>query len=380
MPSGSNTGNKTAAKRPGSDQHPAALSALQRPANVAPLDTLAQLRKLARNKFISNGLVFRLVDLQFSPLRRSYWNTFHCGRQLDQDGLKLSGNHCNNRWCNVCNRIRTAKLINGYMPILEKLPEKYFVTLTIKNMPAGQLADAVEGMHRAIRRIFDRLRKDGHQIRGLRKIEITYNKKTAEYHPHFHFIVSGRQAALNLIVGWLCEYPKAAIAAQDMRPADDKSCKELFKYFSKLITKSESGFEFHPESLDVIFRVMRKRRTFQPMGIKKLPENINQVQEYPALKPAWKKWVFDDAAADWKDTAGQSLTGYKPAEAIRLLRGEGVPDWRQLDDEFSACKRFDQREYWEKRTKFWGDQADQHERRQKKVSDFFDQWLQENKL
>ena len=89
------------------------------------LDTLAQLRtetpskppvtlvKRAKAKFLTNGLSFPLIDLN-SPLKKSYWLTWHCTSVLLQEGQKITSRYCNNRWCIVCNRIRTAKLINGY--------------------------------------------------------------------------------------------------------------------------------------------------------------------------------------------------------------------------------------------------------------------------
>ena len=75
-----------------------------------PLQTLT---RRAKAKFLSNAINFPLIDLK-SPLKKSYWQTWHCTSVLLQEGQKITSQYCNNRWCIVCNRIRTAKMINKY--------------------------------------------------------------------------------------------------------------------------------------------------------------------------------------------------------------------------------------------------------------------------
>jgi len=91
--------------------------------------------KRARRKYMSTGLALRLVDAnkqnQESILKKSYWNTFHCCGQLAvMKSGKVTSSYCKNRWCLVCNSIRTAQLIIKYKPILKEWDEKVMVTLT----------------------------------------------------------------------------------------------------------------------------------------------------------------------------------------------------------------------------------------------------------
>src|ERR1035437_2148495 len=90
--------------------------------DVKPPENLQSviLKKRARSKFVANALSLALVDTK-SELNQSYWNTWHCNETLTQHGNKITARYCNNRWCNTCNRIRTAKLMNGYLPALKKL-------------------------------------------------------------------------------------------------------------------------------------------------------------------------------------------------------------------------------------------------------------------
>ena len=80
------------------------------------------LKKRARAKYISRALVLELTKLD-SPLKKSYWNTWHCSNILYQEGKKITTKYCNNRWCLVCNRIRTGKLIAGYLPVMKAMKQ-----------------------------------------------------------------------------------------------------------------------------------------------------------------------------------------------------------------------------------------------------------------
>lgn len=291
-----------------------------------PLDTLAQLaterkilQKRARSKYITNNISIRLADLK-SEMEKSYWNSFHCCETLTQSGQSVIGKYCNNRWCLTCNRIRTAKLINGYAGTLKALTDKQFVTLTIPNVPGPELEQSIIQMQkefRLIQKLFQIRRKT--PIVGIRKIEVTFNPTRNDFHPHFHLVVSGSEIASAIINEWLKRFPSASRQAQDERPADDNSTMELFKYFTKIITKKH----FYIDALDTIFKAMRNKRTFQPMGIKKIvSEDIAELQAiiYNDLEPREAVWTWIQEATDWIDQkSGETLTGYSPSEAVKNL-------------------------------------------------------------
>jgi hypothetical protein len=309
------------------------------------LDTLAQpgtnpkksgkntLKRRAVAKFITNEILYGLVD-QDSTLNKTYWNSFHCSGTLLQDGKKITGKYCNNRWCIVCNRIRTAKMINGYMPTIKKeIINPFFVTLTVPNVGGEVLKVTVRKMLANFIRInhLFRYRRD-FRIRGIRKIECTYNATENSFHPHFHLIIDGEQAAAELINAWLKAYPEAKRFAQDMRPADDGSMIELFKYTTKLTTKNDIHREgeqveikINPKALDVIFKALYKIRTFQPIGIKKVPviEDIEELQAelFDDLKALTVDvWNYEQAVSDWVSADGECLTGCEAYKHYKILR------------------------------------------------------------
>ena len=297
----------------------------------AVLDTLAQLRKplqnqplqegkktlfkRARAKYISNALSLKLKDLH-SELEASYFRTYGCASLLIQEEDRLTGRYCNNRWCLVCNRIRTAKLIKGYIKPLQELSDPYFVTLTVPNVPGEDLRDEIKRMIAKFRQIKDAARKAQISLKGIRKIECTYNRDRKTFHPHFHLIVEGRGSAQHIVSSWLDKFPEATRDAQDLRPADDNSIYELFKYFTKINYKN--GTEV--QALDQIFIAMQGLRTFQPMGIKKVSEDVDELtsEVFAELEKRETQWVWVED--DWVDIgSGELLTGHIASEASQTI-------------------------------------------------------------
>lgn len=296
-----------------------------------PQNGLLRLRKRARAKYMTNGVINQLRKLK-SPLHQSYLNTFYCSSSIQQVGDKLTARYCRNRVCIVCSRIRTAKLIAGYKAPLLQLKDLQFVTLTVPNVRAHQLRHEIDEMTKCVQReqkhFFSRNKRP---LRGLRKLEVTYNPerdKAGEpaYHPHFHFLIEGKEQAEELVKRWLLRHPNCSRKAQKVKPADEGSLIELFKYFTKVFTDRK----LYAEPLDIILRAMRGKRVFQPMGIKMVSEDIEELitevmAELPAREASWE-WVESSSSADWfNPETGERLSGYEPSEEVLRLR-QDVPD------------------------------------------------------
>ena len=228
------------------------------------------LLKRARAKYFSTPLAINLAKLR-SPLEKSYRNTVYCSSILSQEDGKIVGSYCGNRWCMVCNRIRTARAIQRYMPIVESWPDKYLVTLTLKNVSASELPKRLDFMVKTFQATKLAIRRtDRRKLVALRKLECTYNARTAEYHPHFHIVVAGADAARLLVLRWLERHPESAdIKGQDFRPCDNGTLREMFKYFTKLVAKTRM---VSTNALDVIFQSMKGHRVYQPVGFAIAPE------------------------------------------------------------------------------------------------------------
>jgi hypothetical protein len=269
---------------------------------------------------------------EWDRIALSYASTARCAAELVQDGVRVQGKYCRQRWCLVCNRIRTAKLIEAYLPEILTWSDPHFVTLTIPNvqgheLPAaiGEMLDAMRPMARAIRHT------DGLELRAVRKLETTYSIRRRDYHPHLHLIVNSGEAAHALMRRWMKAFPDADAKAQDVRRCEGrKGAIELFKYFTKLIVRGLDGERTapHPVVLNTMLKAVRGRRTFQPMGFKsrvKVSADDEAIElDAGTVSPIppdsrglirWK-WIGDD----WMDYgSGELLSGFTPSDSIREL-------------------------------------------------------------
>jgi hypothetical protein len=215
--------------------------------------------------------------------------------------------------------------------------DKYFVTLTIPNVPADKLSSAIDGIEaefRKVKHVFyeqHRRKKRDSPLIGFRKLECTYNPERNDYHPHYHIIVRGEGTAKELLAEWLRRYPEAVEWAQDVQKANDDSVMELFKYFTKLVAKTNKGkgSAVFIRPLDVIFQAMHGRRTFQNFGlnfgfkhevvedepISEEAEELAEEIEGEAMTVVYE-WVQE--LTDWvEEQSGRLLTGYQPIPKFR---------------------------------------------------------------
>ncbi|MBU3677456.1 MAG: hypothetical protein FGM54_09820 [Chitinophagaceae bacterium] len=312
------------------------------------LDKLAQLRKAlqvtrpggptkcpetlvkrAQSKYLNTHLDKELRKLNKSPLFKAYWNTFYCAFSIIQEGKKTTSRYCKNRWCMVCNRIRTAQLINGYLEPLSELQEPYFVTLTRPTCTGERLEAVINENVSAFRRIQDKLRKQGRMLSGVRKLECT-TRPHGQYHPHFHIIVDTKQGAELLISEWLNAFPESNRKGQDMKEATPGSIKELMKYFTKIFS-TKKGKEPNAKviqekvdvrRLDVIFQAMAGKRVCQPFGTikKQVPAKVEdietiQAEEHEFIETSNGQYMWVPAVHDYVNIdTGELLTGYKPSK------------------------------------------------------------------
>jgi len=230
---------------------------------------LAQnLRNRANSKNLTHTLAGALMNLPDAHNPKAYANTFLCASFIVKEEDRYKSKYCKNRWCLVCNRIKTAYYIDLYTPHLNTWKEKYFVTLTAPTIKKGDLKQEIQNYLDAFVRIKDRLRKQGTKIKGIRKLEITYNPRKNWYHPHLHLVIEGKENAEKLRDYWLESFKNANIKAQDVQPADEKSLKELFKYFTKITADNRDEPTITLPALDAIFAAVKGRRVFQSFGFK----------------------------------------------------------------------------------------------------------------
>jgi hypothetical protein len=303
------------------------------------INPIPALQRRANSKLLSLQLATALVNLGPTTLAHQYVRGCNCSAVVQKTGDRFRSSYCERRFCLICNRIRTAKLINAYKPVLDTLADLHFVTLTIPNVPGYELKKAIQGMTKAFQRIKDNMRKIYQvKIEGIRKLEITYNDVRRDYHPHFHLVISGKFAAEMVQKLWLNQFPDAKKAGQDVRKADETAVKELFKYFTKITTNNKKSKKLHINALNGIFNAISGVRIFQPFGIKKQKEQLSDEQIATALEMAQdernliaqgkyhneeitptRAYVWNQRAANWLDVERQPMIPVEIRKANRFF-------------------------------------------------------------
>jgi hypothetical protein len=315
-----------------------------------------KLKRRARKKLFGRAKAAKLAHL-YSPLEEKYWETYRCSDMIIRESGKVRSHFCKHRHCEICNNIRTAHYIEKYMPTLDTWQDKVFMTLTVKNPNRENLRQTLNDMHGHFTKIKDSERKAGRKLVGLRKLEITYNRREKTYHPHFHLVLHDSVSAEHIILKWLKKFnpdvdykllkeirrlilckieegtnPKKFITLgepynsvrkgliadpqfQDWRPADQNACMELFKYVTKLTSSSKNDKLIDTVALDNIYQSIRGRRIFQTFGFiaheeVPAPEN-EETAEDENQEPTTFEWLQDHH--DWINReTGELLSGYVP--------------------------------------------------------------------
>jgi hypothetical protein len=258
-----------------------------------------------------------LYDASKNPI---YWKAWHCQSLILQDGNKGTGSLCRKRWCQNCNRIKTAEMINGYFEPLKALKafgDWYLVTLTAPTVKERQLQSEITKRYKAFVRIKDRLRKQGLKLVGIRSLEITYSESKDWFHPHFHFLCLGEIESKELRKEWLKEFPDASINGNHIVKVgldDAKDLKEVFKYTVKDEVKEYDNYS----AIDKIYQSLMGRRCFQAFGklakVKPPKERKTEVQNLDFVPPTLEIWQYDQALKDYTNYRGVKLIGTSDIE------------------------------------------------------------------
>jgi len=134
-----------------------------------------------------------MLELGFSNSRIARFS--NCGaaawlmvRKDDPSKFRVAANTCKDRFCKVCQSSRTERIAAN---LSEQLEEGFFrfVTLTVRSTEQTleeQLDHLYDSFKRLRRSKWWKSRVDG----GVAFLEITFNHRSNQWHPHLHCVVS----------------------------------------------------------------------------------------------------------------------------------------------------------------------------------------------
>lgn len=311
--------------------------------NGTDLTNNPALPKRAKRKTISDCMALHLIDIARdrgnTEIEKALWNTYHCQRRVFATNGKIHGTYCKNRFCTGCLAIRKAEIINKYLPVLNRWPDPFFLTLTMQSVKAHELEKRMDDMQKVLQTIIARYRKR-HQrgtdikLYGIKSLECNFNPIEKTYNPHFHLILPNKEIGLILQKEWRLYWndPKVCSkAGQHLKrvKADRKTEQliELVKYGTKIFTpedvkqKAKKGTPHYvyAAALYNIFVAMKGRRLFDRFGFD-LPKELTQKTRIKKQVSQYTEYKFDPKLNDWTDPdTDNALTGYVLPYAIQDL-------------------------------------------------------------
>lgn len=291
-----------------------------------------KLRKRARTKYLQQGVLSSLIDLD-NERKSHYLKATTCCRGAVVSEGKLTMRYCRSRVCQVCNRNRSGRLINAYAKQLEKRSFR-FLTLTIPNVKGEDLKKSIEDIKTAFLYCRRKVARGGRVVNGLYTIEVTYNWKSDTFHPHIHALIdSPVEESFEIVKQWIKIWRKNGVycsrQAQDSRSADRKALSEVFKYAIKFDVSSakEDGMlilKYSAKHIDTIVAAMWGKRMVITFG--DIRAEDEEYQEEAVLTTTLQHDVYLWSDCDWFSvTTGEELSGYTPYEFPKDSRRPGGP-------------------------------------------------------
>ena len=204
-----------------------------------------------------------------------------CGCRLvtDTTGKKVfEANFCRERLCPMCQKRKSLQQYATALQIADILTSEYnFVhcVLTVANCSSSELEATINRLYKASSKLFNLPRvKQG--FKGVaRHFEVTYNKRTKEFHPHLHCLCAVKPSYFTsryyLSVELLRELWKEALQVDylpqvSVTKCDENGFAEVSKYCVKPLDLTLTPTE-HAKVLDTLNIALKSRRLVQYYGI-----------------------------------------------------------------------------------------------------------------
>lgn len=275
-------------------------------------------KKRMQYKFIELMKNNKLVNLKnLNVARLQVCGDFLLFLKSKNNAYRLKkANLCNNRFCPLCSSLRAKKNAVIVLELMEyireiKKLEFVFFTLTAPNIVGEKLEEEIKEFNNSFKELM-RSKEFRKVCKGyIRKLEVTYNKERADFHPHFHIVMAVNKSYFKskdyistalLKTLWRKFKKNDSIEAVDMRKVKMNSIKEVLE-IATYCTKSSDLYDNGQEVFDYFYSALRGKQEITYSGIftdvKKIRdsgelkiENIKSLEEIQekAIEKVWHKW------------------------------------------------------------------------------------------
>ncbi|HCD1662824.1 TPA: protein rep [Staphylococcus aureus] len=216
-----------------------------------------------------------------------YWLIEECGTFLsfvgDKELNKIKmhrGNFCKHRFCPMCAWRKSRKDALELSLMMQDIKISYdkafiFLTLTTPNVVAERLGDEIKRYNKSFDKLFKR-KVVKRVVKGyVRKLEITYNEKRDDYHPHFHVLIVVNKSYFTDVKAylnqkeWLRLWREATgiseITQVDVRRVKEQNSNELYEMAK--YTGKDSDYLSNEKVFKVFYESLKGKRAFAYGGL-----------------------------------------------------------------------------------------------------------------
>ena len=205
------------------------------------------------------------------------------GFDIDENGeIKLkTANFCRKRLCPMCQRRKSLKVYGEIMRMTDYLGGKYaclHLVLSRPNVYANSLTNEITRLFKGSSSFFAE-KSLKRAFKGvLRCLEVTYNAKRGDFHPHLHCLVfvnrsyfTSRDYLKHSHMVSLWQKYVGAPADVYVRKVDDiaHACAEVAKYCTKPMELNVKNPEKITEIYEILDAALHSRRLLQSYGVVK---------------------------------------------------------------------------------------------------------------
>lgn len=204
---------------------------------------------------------------------------YNCGSYLEMitdqsmETKKIhKANFCKNRFCPLCAWRQTKKDALKISIIMEFIKKELdldfiFLTLTAPNVKAENLNEEIKKYNKSFKKLSERKEFKKISKGYIRKLEITYNQKRNDYHPHFHVIIVvnksyfksrdylSKSKFLNLWQECMNDNSITQVDVRRIDTDDKKSISEIAKYGAK-----DSDYMYSQDVFDVFYKALKGKQ------------------------------------------------------------------------------------------------------------------------
>lgn len=275
----------------------------------------------------------------------------NCGTLIDFNSSRklVNANFCKNRLCLMCNWRRSMKLGMNVSKIVEHIENDYrfiFLTLTVPNVKADKLNDTINKLQKGFTNLINHNASIKRSFKGyFRSLEITFNKKTHTYHPHFHVIVAVKPDYFNksnkdyitqqyLLDRWRHVMNDQSITqvriqvCRDKNTGSTKNIKsaivEVAKYTVKTSDYLFSSYKLTDEVVSTLSNVLANRRLVTMGGIfKEVAQLLGICNQKGEIKDDELVHI-DDSVSDSDSTIFRYVWKNDSYILFRVFRSDGI--------------------------------------------------------